>query len=108
MMNLMRALNATTDGSDNYSYSASQMGQDPFDPPTVFNFYPPNYVIPGTQIVAPEFKILNSSTIVARINFVDSLVYGNIGQKTKVDITPYSAVAADVNKLLDQVSGVML
>ncbi len=108
MMNLMRAMNATTNGTDNYAWFASQMGQEPFNPPTVFNFYPPNYVIPGTQLVAPEFKILNSSTAIARINFVSSLVYGNIGQNTKVDISTYSGVAADVNKLLDQVSGVML
>jgi uncharacterized protein (DUF1800 family) len=108
MMNLMRAMNATTNGTDNYSWSASQMGQEPFNPPTVFNFYPPDYIIPGTQIVAPEFKILNSSTTIARINFVNSLVYGNVGQNTKVDISPYSGAAADVNKLLDQVSGVML
>jgi uncharacterized protein (DUF1800 family) len=108
MMNLMRAMNATTNGVDNYSWFASQMGQEPFNPPTVFNFYPPDYVIPGTQIVAPEFKILNSSTTIARINFVNALVYGNIGANTKVDLSPYSGVAADVNKLLDQVSGVML
>jgi uncharacterized protein (DUF1800 family) len=108
MMNLMRAMNASTNGTDNYSWFASQMGQEPFNPPTVFNFYPPNYVIPGTQMLAPEFKILNTSTTIARINFVDSLVYGNVGQNTKIDLSQYIAVATDVNKLLDQVSGVML
>jgi uncharacterized protein (DUF1800 family) len=108
MMNLMRAMNATTNGTDNYSWLASQMGQEPFNPPTVFNFYPPNYLIPGTELLAPEFKILNSSTTIARINFVNSLVYGSIGPNTKIDLSQYSGVASDVNKLLDQVSGVML
>ncbi len=108
MLNVMRALNTTTNGTDNYSYTAGLMGQEPFNPSTVFNFYPPNYVIPGTQILAPEFKILNTSTTIARINFVNSLVYGSIGSNTKTDISSYTGVAKDVNKLLDQVSGVML
>ena len=108
MMNLMRAVNATTNGADNFAGFASQMGQEPFNPSSVFNFYPPDNLIPGTQLLGPEFKILNSSTIIARINFVNSLVYSSIGQNTKIDLSSYTALAADANKLLDSVSAVMV
>jgi hypothetical protein len=89
-------------------YYGSDMRQEPFNPTTVFNFYPPNYVIPGTQLLGPEFKILNTSTTISRINFVNDIVYGSVGQNTKTDISSYVAAAGDVNKLLDLVASVML
>src|SRR5258708_3730541 len=107
MLSLMRALNATTDG-DNLMYYGSDLRQEPFNATTVFNFYPPNYVIPGTQLLGPEFKILNTSTTISRINFLNDLVYGSVGTNTKTDISGYVTAAGDVNKLVDMVSGVML
>jgi hypothetical protein len=89
-------------------YYASDMRQQPFVPTTVFNFYPPNYQIQGTQLLGPEFKILNSSTAISRINFVNDLVYGSLGSNTKTDISAYIGAAGDVNKLLDMVSLNML
>jgi hypothetical protein len=65
-------------------------------------------VSPGTQLLGPEFKILNTSTTISRINFLNDLVYGSVGTNTKTDISGYVAVAGDVNKLLDMVSSVML
>jgi hypothetical protein len=107
MMATMRAANTTTDGV-NLMYYADGMRQQPFYSPTVFNFYPPNYQIPGTQLLGPEFKILNSSTTISRINFVNDLIYGSISNKTKTDLSAYVAVAGDVNKLVDMVSVNML
>ena len=107
MMAVMRALNTTTDGA-NLMWYADGMKQQPFVPTTVFNFYPPNYQIPGTQLLGPEFKILNTSTTIARINFVNDLVFGSVGSTTKTDISAYVGVAGDVNKLLDMVSLNML
>ncbi len=103
----MRAFNATTDGV-NLNYYAANMGQQPFMSSSVFNFYPPNYQISGTQLLGPEFKILNSSTDISRINFVNDLVYGGISSNTKTDISAYVGAAGDVNKLLDMVSQNML
>lgn len=107
MMTMMRAVNTTTDGA-NLMYYADNMKQQPFVPTTVFNFYPPNFEIPDTQLLGPEFKILNSSTDIARINFVNDLVYGSVSNTTKTDISAYVGVAGDVNKLLDMVSLNML
>jgi hypothetical protein len=103
MMNLLRANNATTDGA-NLMYYASNMKQEPFNSPTVFNFYPPNYQVPGTQLLGPEFKIFNSTTAIYRINFVNDLIYGSVSSTTKTDISGYVTAAADVNTLLDMVS----
>jgi uncharacterized protein (DUF1800 family) len=107
MMTTMRAVNTTTDGA-NLMYYASNMHQQPFVPTTVFNFYPPNYQIPGTQLLGPEFKILNTSTDISRINFVNDLMFGSVSNTTKTDISAYVAAAGDVNKLLDMVSLNML
>jgi uncharacterized protein (DUF1800 family) len=107
MMATMRALNTITDGA-NLMYYARDMRQEPFVPTTVFNFYPPNYQIQGTQLLGPEFKILNTSTTISRINFVNDLVYGSVSNGTKTDISSYVGVAGDVNKLLDLVSLNML
>lgn len=108
ILNLLRATNTTTDGGSNLQYYASNMGQNPFYPPSVFNFYPPNYVIPGTQLLGPEFKLLNTSTTIARINFVNDLIYGSVGSTTTIDLSQYVSLASDVNKLLDSISGVMM
>jgi uncharacterized protein (DUF1800 family) len=53
---------------------ASGMGQPIFTPPTVFNFYPPSFVLPGSQTLAPEFGIANAATALARANFVNTVI----------------------------------
>ena len=47
--NLLRAMNATSDGTG-ISDRASDMKQSPFFAPSVFNFFPPNFVIQGMNI----------------------------------------------------------
>ncbi|MGI8884905.1 MAG: DUF1800 domain-containing protein, partial [Pyrinomonadaceae bacterium] len=41
---------------------ASGMAQNPFYAPTVFNYYTPDYVIPGTALPGPEFNIMTTGT----------------------------------------------
>jgi hypothetical protein len=53
------------------------MGQVPFNSPTVFNFYPPDYIIPGTSLNGPEFAIMNTGTSIARANFFNRMVFNN-------------------------------
>jgi uncharacterized protein (DUF1800 family) len=69
----MRSLGGQSDGVLLRSAS-SAMGQPIFSPETVFNFYPPSYQIPGTQIIAPEFGIQNAATALARANFVNTVI----------------------------------
>lgn len=44
------------------------MGQNPFYADSVFNYYPPNYIAPGTSLLAPEFALLNTGSSINRIN----------------------------------------
>ncbi|MBK6983082.1 MAG: DUF1800 family protein [Betaproteobacteria bacterium] len=50
-------------------------GQFLFYPPSVFNYFPPDYVVPGTDATGPEFGILTTSTAIARANFATALVF---------------------------------
>ncbi|MGI8812916.1 MAG: DUF1800 domain-containing protein [Pyrinomonadaceae bacterium] len=96
---------------------ASAIGQNAFNSPTVFNFYPPDYMIPGTALPGPEFAIMTTSTSIGRANLGNSMVYSQIGVSenapagTKIDLTAMQAlVAADpsCNRLLDVLNDRML
>jgi uncharacterized protein (DUF1800 family) len=107
MTNLLRAMNATSDGANLDSYS-SDMKEEPFESPTVFNFYPPDNGIPGTTLLGPEFRIFNSTTAISRVNFVNDLVYGSISNTTTTDISAYLGLAPNPGALVDSLANVML
>ena len=69
--NLLRGVNAISDGAG-LADRASDMKQAPFFSPSVFNFFPPGFVIPGTNLLGPEFAIFNTSTTISRTNFVNN------------------------------------
>ena len=106
MLNLLRATNSTSDGANLQNY-ASEMKEEPFESPTVFNFYPPDNAIPGTTLLGPEFRIFNSTTAISRINFVNDLVYGSVSSTTKTDISAYVALASNPTELVDSLSNVL-
>jgi uncharacterized protein (DUF1800 family) len=56
----------------------NSMGQNVWNPPTVFNYFPPDYVVPGTDIFGPEFALANTGTSFSRINNMNTLVFGQI------------------------------
>ncbi len=105
--NLLRGMNGTSDGS-NLADVASDMKQPPFFSPTVFNFYHPDHVIEGTTLIGPEFEIFNTSTTISRINFANTLVYGQLNNTTTVDISGYVPLAATPDQLVTAVAAVML
>src|SRR2546422_815784 len=84
MTNLLRMFNATSDGvlTTNVSGAGSfttPLGQDIFNPPTVFSYFPADYGLPGTNLVAPEFGILDTLIAYQRTNFVNTLLLANNG-----------------------------
>jgi uncharacterized protein (DUF1800 family) len=112
LANVMRALNGSSDGVYLLSQSSS-MGQNVFQPPSVFNFYPPNYPAPGTTIDGPPFKLMLTGTILNRSNFVDRIVFGaNINPDstvtgatgTRINLQPFQPLAANPDQLLDRLS----
>ena len=103
IMAILRGLDAVTDGNRLYE-PAGAMGQDVFYSPTVFNYYPADYRIPGTTLLAPQFGIHNTNTVLHRANFVSEMIdeggwspdtelAGAVG--TKIDITPFRNVAGE-------------
>lgn len=104
MMASLRAANATTDGVNLSNYGSSML-QSPFLSPSVFNFYPPDYQVPGTGLLGPEFDILNANTTLSRINFINDLIYGTVGPNTKTDISSYvTAAGSGVTTLLNLIN----
>jgi uncharacterized protein (DUF1800 family) len=110
-----RVLNAASDGVYLQQQSAQQ-GQSLFNPASVFNYYPPTYVLPGTSALAPEFAIQNSTTAINRYNFANALSFGTIAPLatlpgaigTKPDWTALSALAGDPNALLDKLDTLLM
>ena len=80
---LLRTTGGVTDGAG-LADRVAILGQRPYSAPSVFNFYPPDYTIPGTDLISPEFGIHNTSTAVGRSNLVYSLLYGGIGNDAPV------------------------
>ena len=111
---LLRAFGATSDGVVN-SYSAS-MGQDLFRAASVFNYYPAGYRVAGTNgLLGPEFKLHDSASALARVNFVNTIVFGSIAANatdrplgTRLDLTPLLPLAADPVRLVDELNGLLL
>ena len=109
--NLYRQFNVVAaDGasqSDGWiNQTVSPMGQSAFLSPTVFNYYTPDYTVPGTALNGPEFGILTTGTAVARANFVNNVVFSRVtvGTGTGIDLSEMQALAtadASGNQLLD-------
>jgi uncharacterized protein (DUF1800 family) len=86
MIGVARAFNATTDG-DGFAYRGSNMSENLFYSPSVFNFFPPVNLVAGTSINGPEFAIYNTETSQARLDFVNQAIYSQISNNTKLDFT---------------------
>jgi uncharacterized protein (DUF1800 family) len=115
MTAMLRSLGGQSDGVLPRN-AISAMGQPMFTPQTVFNFYPPSFVLPGTETLAPEFGIENAATALARANFVntvimqggakpDPTVTGSTG--TSIDLTALSAIT-DPNALITQLNQILM
>jgi uncharacterized protein (DUF1800 family) len=78
------------------------MGLDVFSAPSVFNYYSPDYRIPGTDFLGPEFEIFINPTIVARDNFVNNVIYG-WDSHLSVDLSTWTVLAGDTTRLIDAI-----
>jgi uncharacterized protein (DUF1800 family) len=134
-LNILRAMNAKTDGNV-MRYLTQIMGQDIFVPPSVFNYYSPDYVLATEKIGAPEFGLQNSSSSTVRINTAASILlyrpayYDTTQNKyitpypdtvtgiyldpdvsnsigTTIDWASWKTVAADTNKLIEKINALM-
>jgi uncharacterized protein (DUF1800 family) len=90
---ILRALQFTNvdpqgryDGASNYT---APLGQVPYAAASVFNFFPPSYVIPGSVINAPEFAQENTAASTLRMTLADSIVRNHL-TSFSIDMSPTS------------------
>jgi uncharacterized protein (DUF1800 family) len=108
----------TTQSDGVVNGSVSGLGQNVFNSPTVFNYYQPTYVVPGTTILGPEFGIYTTGTSIGRANLFATYAFNGLaislpdrpaGTKLNLaDVQAASAADATGNQLLDLLNTRML
>jgi uncharacterized protein (DUF1800 family) len=90
---ILRALQFTNvdpqgryDAATNY---ASPLGETPYAAASVFNFFPPSYIVPGTTLNAPEFAQEDTSAAILRMTLADSIVRNHL-TSFNIDMSPAS------------------
>jgi uncharacterized protein (DUF1800 family) len=90
-------------------YLADEFGQQPFNSPTVFNFFTPDYVAPGAiasaGLFSPEFQITTETTVVEQANTIYAALYW---QNIPLDLTQEQALAADPAALIDHFNSTLM
>lgn len=114
---IVRALGGQSDGVYLRAQSAA-LGQDVYQAPSVFNFYPPDYPLPGTDLVSPASSIYTATTVLSRANFVYTLLFSDGGiapdptvhgaTGTTIDLSSLTALANDPERLMDKLDLVMM
>ena len=103
LLNVLRGFGGQTDGVY-FQGTGSSLLQTVFNSPTVFNYYSPDYVVPGTTALGPEFGIQNTNTAMNRINVAYTMFFSStiapsaqvIGATgTSLNFAPLQALAGD-------------
>lgn len=107
--------------------TSTQLGQSPLRAPSVFNFFRPGYVPPGTALVpsgstAPEFQLANETTLGAYLNFMQDIIrngvnchiptvpwanYNNYSRDVQATYTPELALVTQSGALVQHLSLVL-
>jgi len=74
LTSFVRALGARSDGVWLRAQSAA-LGQNIFAAPSVFNYYTPDFKIPGSPLYGPEFMLFDGDRALRRADFIHQLVF---------------------------------
>ena len=93
---------------------STALGQSPLRSPSVFNFFRPGYVPPGTALAergqpAPEFQLTNENSVAGYLNYIQgAIAWGAWGSKTsKVWVERYTremALVQDAAALVERLN----
>ena len=105
----LRGLGAMVNDANTLSNLSTNLGQQVFFPPSVFNYFSPLYAIPpditgGTTLAGPEFQLESPSVAVARANTMNAFVYGNLGTGAVIDLTPFASLGNNMPALYAAIS----
>ncbi len=110
------------------SSAGTRLAQSPLRSPSVFNFFRPGYVPPSTALatagaVAPEFQLVNESSVGGYLNYMQGVIRNGIfvnapdlpnngsnannGFDIKAAYTNEMAIVADADALVDRVNLLM-
>lgn len=117
LTNMLRLCMTATDGSLNRQ--TSPLDQDVFMSPTVFNYYPSDFTVPGTQLSGPQFGILSTSTSLRRANLVNTLFLQNGGNGlppngvntptgTQISLAAFQSLASNPANLVGELNKLMM
>jgi uncharacterized protein (DUF1800 family) len=95
------------------SNASTQLGQSPLRSPSVFNFFRPGYVPPASTLspgsVAPEFQLVNESSVGGYLNYMTGVISngipnGTISGDIKAAYTAELAVVTDATALVQRLN----
>jgi uncharacterized protein (DUF1800 family) len=107
MAGMVRAFGGQMNTQNYYSSDLASMGEDVFSSPSVFNYYAPTYVVPGTSTMGGEFQIYSPNNAIIRNNEVSDLfsqyssAVQNYGPGTTIDLTPFLTLATNPATLVN-------
>ncbi|MYF01875.1 MAG: DUF1800 domain-containing protein [Gammaproteobacteria bacterium] len=116
MVSLARIFNYTSESGE-YFNTGFRMGflveQHPLASPSVFNFYQPNYApvgeIADNDMVAPEFQITTSTTVIGVTNYIGLAIFNENQlfhtfrphfETPRIDLSEYEELAAEPDDLI--------
>lgn len=106
LTHLFRALHIQPEDGVFAFWLPDEFGEQPLNAPTVFNFFPPDYVAPGSIALAglfsPEFKITTETTVVAQANQVYEELFWQY--PFPVDLTTEKNLAGTPATLVDHLN----
>ncbi len=114
---LFRGLGATG-GMWGIPQRSRSMAQDIFSPPSVFNYYQPDFrvVANGQSIFAPPAQLLTTSTIISRLNILNDFLFGTIqpggdpnpvgspNNSVTLNFAPFDQLAPNPAALVDELN----
>jgi uncharacterized protein (DUF1800 family) len=117
LANLYRAFNASaSSGHLSGGNQIDNFGQSPLYAPSVFNFFAPDYMLPGTLeqagLFSPEFYITTDSTVISSANKMRSAVYNTPSDTNPdaivLDLSSLSALSSNPTVLVDSLNYLLM
>jgi uncharacterized protein (DUF1800 family) len=106
----VRAFGGTMTSANYYAQTLASLGEDIYDPASVFNYFSPGYTIANSGgLKAPEMQINNPNSAILRENLVAQFFnqYSNPvqsnGPGTTVDLTPFLPLASSPATLVNAI-----
>jgi hypothetical protein len=103
----VRAFSGTMTTANYYQQTLATLGQDIYNPASVFSYFSPGYLVPGSGgLAGPEFQINTPNAAILRENLVAQFFsqwsnpVQNNGPGTVVDLTPFLPLASTPQTLV--------